>query len=329
MEVLVLTADDIRKVLPMEEAIAACERAYAAYSSGRAEVPLRTQLPVPGYDGVSIFMPALLREGEALGLKVVSVYPRNPGRGLPSVVGLVVLLDVETGVPLAVMEGGYLTALRTGAAAAVAARYLAREDASVAALFGAGAQARTQVLGLAEVRPLREVRVYDPLPGRAQALAGELGQSLPGVTWVFPRTPREAVAGAHVVVTATTSPEPVFPGESLEAGTHVSAIGAFTPGTRELDGLVLERASKVVVDSREAALAEAGDLVMAIAEGRFSPDRIHAEVGEIVLGRKEGRRHEEEITIYKAVGIAVLDLACARAAWEAAAEREAGTRVRL
>lgn len=328
-ELLVLTARDVRQALPMERAISACEEAYAAYSAGEAAVPLRTQVPVPHYEGVSVFMPAHLPVAGSTALKVVSVYPRNPERGVPTIMGMVVLLDAATGAPLALLEGGYLTALRTGAAAGAAARHLAPAGARVAALFGAGVQGRAQVLALAAVRPLEEVRVYDPVPGRAQALAADLGAELAGVRWVFPDEPREAVRGAEVVITATTSSTPVFPGDALAPGTHVSAIGSFTPTMQEIDETTVLRADKLVVDSREAVLAEAGDIIIPMQRGAITPDRIFAEAGEIVRGSKPGRERPDEITVYKAVGLAVLDAAAAAAAYRGAAELGLGTRVRL
>lgn len=328
-ELLVLTAEEVGKALPMEEAISACEEAYAAYSAGEAVVPLRTQIPVPRYGGVSVFMPAHLPAAASTALKVVSVYARNPERNLPTIMGMVVLLDATTGAPLALLEGGYLTALRTGAAAAVAARYLAPVDARVAALFGAGVQGRTQVLALAAVRPIEEVRVFDPVPGRAQALANDLAPRLPGVRWIFPAEPAEAVRGAQVVITTTTSATPVFPGDALAPGTHVSAIGSFTPAMQEIDETTLVRADKLVVDSREAVLAEAGDIIIPLERGCITPEHIFAEIGEIVLGRKAGRERPDEITVYKAVGLAVLDVAAAAAAYRGARERGLGTRVRF
>ncbi|MEW6546072.1 MAG: ornithine cyclodeaminase family protein [Bacillota bacterium] len=328
-DLLILTADDVRRALPMERAISACEEAYGAYSSGQALVPLRTQIPVPEFEGVSVFMPGHVSGAGATGLKVVSVYPRNPEHGLPTIMGMVVLLDASTGTPLALLEGGYLTALRTGAAAGVAARYLAPAGARVAALFGAGVQGRTQVLALAAVRPIEEVRVFDPVPGRAQALARDLAGELPAVRWVFPSHPREAVAGAQVVLAATTSSRPVFPGDALAPGTHVTAIGAFTPSMQEIDETTILRASKLVVDSREAVLAEAGDIIIPLREGKITRDHIFAEIGEIVLGRKPGRQAADETTVYKAVGLAVLDVAAAAAAYRGARELGLGTRVRL
>jgi ornithine cyclodeaminase/alanine dehydrogenase-like protein (mu-crystallin family) len=328
-DLLVLTADDVRRALPMQRAIEACEDAYAAYSSGEAVVPLRTQIPVADHDGTSVFMPAHVPGRRATGVKVVSVYPRNAELGFPTIMGMVVLLDAATGAPVALMEGGYLTALRTGAAAGVAARHLACAEARVATLFGAGVQGRTQVLALAAVRPLEEVRVVDPAPGRAEALARDLGPELPAVRWVFPPSPDEAVRGAHVVITATTSERPVFPGEALEPGTHVSAIGSFTPTMQEVDGTTLVRAAKLVVDSREAVLAEAGDIIIPLREGRITADHIWAEIGEIVAGKRAGREDPDEITVYKAVGLAVLDVAAAAAALDGARELGLGTKVRL
>ena len=321
-----LSGADVVRLVPMSRAIEAMRSAFGQLASGAAHVPLRTPLEVEG--GVALFMPGHLRDSGALGAKVVSVFAGNPERGLPVIHALVLLLDPVTGVPRAVMDGARLTALRTGAASGLATDLLAVPDASVLAVFGAGVQARTQIEAVRTVRPIREIRLVDSVPGAARRLAEELADSGDGSEVRVLDDPWAAVRGAHVIVTATTSSTPVFPGEAVEPGTHVSGIGSYTPRMREVDAELVRRAT-VVVDTREAALAEAGDLVVPIEEGVIGVDHIHAELGEVVLGTRPGRTRPEEITFFKSVGNAAQDLAVALLALEEAERRGEGARVEL
>jgi len=317
-----LTGGDLRRLVPMADAIGIVERAYVELSAGRATVPLRTHLEAEG--GSALYMPAYLPALPALGAKVVSVFPGNPTRGLPTITAVALIQDPRTGAPLGLIEGASLTALRTGAASGLATRLLAREDAHICALFGAGAQGRTQLEAVCAVREITQVRVVDRDPEKAATFARWAG----GQPWIAGATvvaapPLLAVRGADVIITATTSSTPVVAGGDVAEGAHVNAIGAFTPQTREVDGALVERAT-VVVDSRTACLAEAGDLLLAIGEGRFAPERIHAEIGEIAAGVRPGRRTPSEITLFKSVGTAALDVAVGSAALARAAARGAG-----
>ena len=288
----------------MRGAIDAMRVAFTQLSSGDAVVPDRLGVETP--HGVSLFMPGYLPEGEHLAAKIVSVFTGNRERGLPVINAVVLVLDSETGVPRALMDGTYLTALRTGAASGLATEVLALEDAAVLAVFGAGPQARTQIEAVRAVRPIVEVRVFSLSIAESEALA----QEVQGVSVTVVDDPRRALAGAQVIVTATDSRRPVFPGELVEPGSHVNAVGAFTPEMRELDGVLVGRAT-VVVDSRATVMAEAGDLVQAIREGGFTLDQIHAELGEVVSGTRPGRRSSDEVTLFKSVGSAAQDVAAA------------------
>ncbi|SNB63977.1 ornithine cyclodeaminase family protein [Thermoflexus hugenholtzii] len=309
------TAEDIRRALPMREAIEAMRAAFIAFSEGRAHIPQRLSISIPEQEGITLVMPGYVPP-DALGLKVVSVFPRNPARGLPTLSALVVMLDPETGAPAALLDGAFLTAWRTGAASGLATDLLARPDAESLALIGAGAQARTQLLAVAAVRSLRRVRVYSRTPARAQALIEELrGQEgIPEDIAVAP-TPEAAVAEADIVCTATNSSVPVFDGRALQPGTHINAIGSFTLEMRELDEETFRRAARVVVDSRAAALAEAGEVVWAIRQGILREADL-VELGEIAAGRRPGRERPEEITLFKSVGLAVQDLVAAQRVWQ-------------
>jgi alanine dehydrogenase len=279
----------VDRLLRMEELIPAMERALADFASGKVVQPVRTMLPVAEHQGFLGLMPAYT--GAALGTKLVTFYPHNTD--VPTHHATILLFKPETGEPLVTMDGRLITEVRTAAVSAVATEHLARPDASVLAIIGSGVQARSHLEALRLVRDFREIRVWSPR--RAAAFAEEHGVRAAA-------SAEEAVRGADVVVTATTSSTPVLAGEWLSPGAHINAIGAPRPDWRELDDEVLRR-SRVYVDSREAALRESGDVIAA--------GEIVAEVGEVAAGSKPGRRSAEEITLFKSLGLAVEDVATA------------------
>lgn len=307
----ILSRADVAQAITMRHAIAAMHSAFAQLSTGEADVPLRTALPISPVGGATLFMPAYLRGDRSLGCKIVSVHPANRALGLPTIHALIVLIDDATGRPLAALEGGLLTALRTGAASGVATERLARRDARVLLCFGAGAQAETQIEAVCVVRPIERVWIRS----RSLASARRFVERVRGREGL-PQDVRiaEDVAGAlaesDVVCTATTSPSPVFDGRGLRPGTHVNAIGAYRSDLREVDGEAL-RGARIVVDSRAACAAEAGDLVQALAEGAIGGPETWLELGEIVLGREPGRVDDREVTFFKSVGNAAQDMAAA------------------
>ncbi len=325
--VLILSGDGLRAALPMREAIDAVREGFRLFSAGETVMPRRMGIEIAEHGGRMLCMPAYIRGLGALALKEVSVYPGNLMRGRPTIQGAVLLNDPEDGRLLAVIDGAALTAVRTGAATGVATGYLARRDASAAGIFGAGAQARTQLEALAEVRGIREAAVYDVSPGRASKFAAEMSRGL-GIDVRQVDTPAKA-ARADVVVTATTSEEPVLRGEWLREGVHINGIGSHTPSAREVDTATMLSAGKIVVDSREAALEEAGDIIIPIREGAITAGDIHAEIGEVVAGIRAGRTSEEEVTLFKSVGIAVQDAAAAAAAYAGALRRGLGREVAI
>lgn len=327
MKVRVLSGKDVKAAITMAEAIEAVAKAFAQLSMGKASVPLRTSVETE--QGVSLFMPAYLADSESTALKVVSVYPDNRSLGLPTIMAMVVVVDGRTGRPLAVMDGTYLTALRTGAASGVATDLLAREDAQIVALFGAGVQGRTQLEAVCTVRGIEEIRVFDINQGASQKLVAEMaGQGVIPENVLVANSRREAVRGADIVVTATTSYNPVFDGRDIAPGTHINGIGSYTPEMQEVDEKVVERA-KIVVDSREGCLAEAGDLIIPIEAGLITETDIYAELGEIIAGAKPGRESPQEITFFKSVGNAVQDAAVAWKALERAEKKGLGAVVEL
>jgi alanine dehydrogenase len=280
----------VSRLLRMEEVIPAMERALADFSSGRVVQPMRVMVPDAEHQGFLGLMPAYYA-GDALGVKLVAFYPQN--QSMPTHHATILLFKLETGEPLVSMDGRLITEVRTAAVSAVATKYLARPDASVLAIIGSGVQARSHLEALRLIRRFEEVRVWSPR--HAETFARRF--SVRGTA-----SAEEAVRGADVVVTATTSKTPVLFGEWLSPGAHINAVGAPRPDWRELDDETLRRA-RIYVDSREAALEESGDVIAA--------GRIFAEVGEVVSGAKPGRQSAEEITLFKSLGLAVEDVATA------------------
>lgn len=304
MHLPVIDAEGLRRALPMGAAIDALERAFGG---ALPQAPLRSHVATPA--GTLLVMPAAGAEG--VGVKLVTLTPSNPDRGLPLIHALYALFDAETQAPLALLDGAALTALRTGAISGLATRYLARPEAARLVVFGAGVQARSHVEAMRAVRAVEHVTVVSRTRERAEALAAELRASGLAAEVGEP----EAVAEADLVCTCTTSPTPVFDGRRLASGAHVNAVGAYTPETRELDTEAVARA-RVVVETREVAMAEAGDLLIPMREGRIGPEHVLADLAELVRGAAV-RRSAEDVTAFVSVGVASEDLVVARAALEA------------
>jgi ornithine cyclodeaminase/alanine dehydrogenase-like protein (mu-crystallin family) len=313
---------DIDRAVNMVEAIGVMAATFAQLGSGDARVPQR--LGVETDSGLLLAMPGFLPQQRALAIKVVSVFPGNSSLGLPSVYGLVLVLDASTGAPLALIEGSHLTALRTGATSGLAMKLMARKNARIVALFGAGVQARTQLAAARAVRHITEVRVLARTPESAARLVAELSDV---DARVF-EDASAAVRGADIVITATTSMTPLVHGRDLAHGTHVTAIGAYTGTMREVDADTVRRA-RVVVDTRQGALAEAGDLLIPIRDGIIGAEHIVAELSELATGAVAGRTSDQEITLFKSVGHAAQDVALARHVLDVAEAQGLGTLVSL
>ncbi len=322
MQIRILSAADVQTAIDMPGAIEAMRTAFTALGDGSATVPLRLALETEY--GVSLFMPAHLAAQGSAGAKVVSVNPGNSARGIPVINAVVLVLDPVTGLPRALMDGTWLTALRTGAVGGLAADLLARENASTVALFGAGVQARTQLEAVRCVRSITDVRVVSPSGTSADGLVSELSD----VRARRVDDPSEAVSGADIVIAATSSATPVFDGTKVEPGAHVTGVGSFTTEMREVDTALIQRA-RVIVDQREAILAEAGDIVGPIHDGAVDESVMAAEIGEILMGRAEGRTSPDQITFFKSVGNAVQDIAVAAQVLASAEERDLGRTVDL
>ena len=322
---LILSRRDLEGLLPPRDVIAAVEGAFREAAAGRVRALPRGALPIER-GGLLLTMASAVPRRRAVGTKLVTVAPGNARRGLPTLHVVYVLSDPVTGVPLAAMEAGFLTAIRTGAASALAARYLARPDARRVACFGASIQAEYQLRCLAAVRPLEHVAVLGRRPARAHDFAVRMRRAL-GIPVEVTTDRRAAVSEADIVTCATTSATPVFRGRDLRPGTHVDAVGAFRPTTRELDTETVRR-STVVVDTYDGAWEEAGDVLIPIARGELTRRHVRAELAEIVTGRKPGRRSAREITLFKSVGWAPEDAVTARLAYDRARRRRRGHEVR-
>lgn len=325
MELRLLTARDLRRALPMAEAIETMKQAFAALSSGRAVMPQRLAIPVQEASGTLLVKPAYL-PGTGLGAKLVSFFPGNRERGRPAISGLVVALDPASGEPRAICDGGFLTAWRTGAASGAATDLLARGDARIGAVIGCGAQGRTQALAIDAVRELEEIRLFSRTRERVERLAEELAPELRARP-VAVESAAAALAGADVVCTATDSATPVFAAADLADGAHLNGIGSFTPRMQEVDAATVGRA-RVWVDSLESAQAEAGDLLVAEKQGQTRRDD-WVELGHLILGRAPGRGGEDEVTFFKSVGVAAQDVAALSAALGRADELGLGSSVDL
>jgi ornithine cyclodeaminase/alanine dehydrogenase-like protein (mu-crystallin family) len=323
---LILSRADIQQCITMSEAIVAMHRAFAALSAGQAAMPQRLAVDLAG-QGAVLLMPSLLHTSDrhTFGLKLITVMPGNPARHLPRSYASILLLDASTGQTLTILEGGWLTAMRTGAVAGLATDLLARQDARVLALFGAGAQAPAQVVAVHTVRPLREVRVVNRSDDHYHTLVATLqtwlGEHCPTIRRVYSSS--EALAGADLVACATAATSPLFQWQDVAPGTHINAIGAFTPEMCEIDSETLKHA-RIVVDQREAALVEAGDLLQPLAKGMITGPETWLELGDLVVGKQTGRQTNDEVTFFKSVGLGVQDVAAALHVYQRARELHIG-----
>lgn len=312
----------------MAECIEAMKRAYAALSMGEAVAPLRSRLPIPEADGVALFMPAYAAAGAeaALAIKVVTLFNQNPAKGLPLIHAGVLVLDAEDGRVLALLEGGVLTAIRTGAGCGAATDVLARKDAKTLAIIGAGAQARTQLTAVCAVRDIETVWVYSPTVSHVEAFIQDMAGG-PGVPEDLraARNAAEAVKEADIVSAATTSRQPVYAHKDLKAGTHVNGAGSYTMEMQEIPGETIA-AALVAVDSRAAVKAEAGDIRLPLDQGLIEEANIF-EIGEVIEGRSPGRSSPDQVTVFKSVGVAVQDAVAAQVALANAQRLGLGTEV--
>lgn len=310
--VLYLSAAEVRRALPMTEAIAAMRAAFGQLSNRTVTMPARMRLEVPEHNGLLLLMPCQAASAQRLSLKVLTQFNDNRALGLPLLQALVLLLDAADGQPLAIMDGSTITALRTGAASGLATELLARPEADVAAVFGCGVQARTQLEAVCAVRPIRRAQVFDPDAAGAERFAADVSGQL-GIPVERAESPAQCLREALVICTATTARMPVFHDRDLRPGAHINGVGSWKPDVAEIPADTVRRA-RIVVDQREAAHEEAGDLLLPLAQGLIRAEQLQTELGDVLAGRAPGRQQADEITFFKSVGVAVQDLFAAEQA---------------
>ncbi len=322
---LVLSEQQVQSLIDIDELIVALEQAHVQYSTGHAVMPVRLVVPLPQIRGRITSMPGFLTQDNALGMKVVTYFQDNPKNHLPAILATIMLFNTETGKMIAAMDGSYITAIRTACASAMATKALADTQTAVLGILGAGVQARAHIQALMRVRNIAKIKIYSPSGTSAATVKKEMEPEVEAAIDVA-RSAEETVRDADLLVTVTPAKEPIVKPEWLKAGMHINAVGSHRPDLREIDGATLTRA-KIVVDSRDAIMAECGDILLALKEKSIPENAIHAEIGEVLAGAKVGRESADEITLYKSVGIAIQDVAAANLVYRKALEQRIGTNV--
>jgi ornithine cyclodeaminase/alanine dehydrogenase-like protein (mu-crystallin family) len=327
--VKVLIADQqlVTQVYPMEEAIPTMRAALTMLAEGEVAMPLRSYLAIPGSDAVMGLMPSYMGGLEAVGVKVIAAFPANFGTEYDTHQGVVLFFDTERGLLRAIVDATAITAIRTAAVSGLVADLLANPDAGDLAIIGAGTQATTHLRAMMAVRPVRRVRVYS-VPAESAAEFAERESRRIGLPVEAVATAEEAVAGADLICTTTTSHEPVVLGRWVSPGAHVTAVGAYNPAARELDSELVVKA-RLYADRRESLLSEAGEFLIPKGEGLIGDEHIVGEIGEVLTGKAPGRGSPEQVTLFKSLGIAIEDLASAHRIYEICKERELGTWVEI
>ena len=311
---LLLSREDIKKVFTIKDAIEADKKAFQYVVEGKCEIPLRTNIQAPKYDGCFLFMPAYLEEMDTASLKIINIFPHNIDNGIPSSPAQVLLIDGKTGLVTAVLDGTYVTQLRTGAASGAAFDVLAKKDCRIGALIGTGGQAPTQLEAMLAARKLEEVRVYDMNPERTKAFAEQMQEELRayGTRIVAAASSDEAIDDADLIITVTPSSKPVFDGTKVKQGATISCVGAYQHHMQEMDPAILPRASKIYFDSRDAGLSESGDILIPLEQGIITEDDFTGDLGDVLLGKVVGRENDNEIIVFETVGVAAQDLVAAK-----------------
>ena len=323
---LLLSREDIKKVFTMRDAIEADKKAFQLVVEGKCDAPLRTTIQAPKHEGCFLFMPAYVEEMDTASLKIINIFPHNIDNGIPSSPAQVLLIDGKTGIVIAVLDGTYVTQLRTGAASGAAFDVLARKDARIGALIGTGGQAATQLEAMLAARDIKEVRVFDLNYDRTKEFADRMQEELAsyGAKIVAAKTSDEAVEGADLLITVTPSSKPVFDASKVKEGATISCVGAYQPHMQEMDPAILTRASKIYFDSKEAVLSESGDILIPLEQGTITEEDFTGDLGNVIKGELAGRENEEEIIVFETVGVATQDLVAARTIYDKAVEAGVG-----
>ncbi|MCF0141239.1 MAG: ornithine cyclodeaminase family protein [Mogibacterium sp.] len=328
---LALSEKDMREVFTMKDAIEADKDALRLYTEGQTNIPLRANISVPEHSGNSLYMYGYVAPADALGVKLVSVYPKNVEKGIPSVPATMVLVNSETGEVCSLMNGTYLTALRTGAVAGAATDVLAREDSKIFALIGTGGQAETQLEAVLAVRDIELVKVYSRNRERREAFVAKMNDLYAekyGVKIVAAESSDEAVADADIISACTTANEAVFDADKIKKNAHINGVGSYTPDMAEIPEGVITSAAGIYVDTAEGVLAEAGELINPIKKGLVKEESC-IELGAVLAGKAEGRKSYDDLTFFDSVGCAVLDLVTAQRIYEKAVAKGMGQIIEL
>jgi len=307
---IVVGAEELRRLLPMRDAIETVHAAMIGVARGKANMPLRSVMEIDGTNRLGV-MPGALRDPDVYGVKLISLFPGNPAKGLSSHIGSMVIFDNDTGAVAAMLDADALTAIRTAAASAAATQALARKDATILAIIGTGEQAESHIEAMLCVRDVTSVRVAGRTQDRAQAFVDRVGPRFPGLSFTAAQDARDAAEGADIICTVTSSAEVVLQGNWVGPGTHVNAVGASIPSMQEIDQDLLLK-SELFVDYRPSALAQARDIMEAIASGQMNESHIRADIGQLYAGDVAGRSGAEAITLYRSLGVAAQDLSCAQ-----------------
>ncbi len=323
-QILWLNKKEVESLLDMESTIKAVEEAFRQHGLKKVQIPSKLYLFFKKHNGDLRTMPAYLEEQDIAGVKIVNVHPDNPGRGLPTVMALVILNLTTTGAPVAVMDGTYLTDMRTGAAGGIAVKYLARKNSRIAGFVGAGNQAKTQLMAINEIIKIEEVKVTSISEKTTFAFKEEMEKKVE--CDITAKNSIREVCDCDVLVTTTPSRTPIVMNEWISEGTHINAIGADAPGKEELDPIILKRARIIVDDIPQAS--HSGEVNVPLSKGIISGKDITAELGEIIIGKKKGRTKDSDITIFDSTGLAIQDVATANMVFQKALEENMGIRLR-
>ena len=325
-DILVLKESDVSPIVQMSDIIDADETALSLYSNKKADIPLRSNLNIPEYNGQCLFMNGYAGPSKALGVKIVSVYPNNIDKNLTSVPATMVLVNAETGIVNALIDGTYITRMRTGAVSGLATKLLARKDSKIFGLIGTGGQAITQLEAVLTVRNIEKVYVYDLNYERAKQFAENMTKKFGkkfNVEITAVKTSDEAVENADIITTVTVSKKPVFDGKKVKKNVHINAVGSYTPEMCEIPHEILVNANKIYVDT-EHAIKESGDIIQPIQKKLIKKEKITGELGELINGKIKGRENDDEMTYFETTGSAVLDLVAAQKIYEIAKQNKIG-----
>ncbi|MCI8782618.1 MAG: ornithine cyclodeaminase family protein [Dorea sp.] len=325
---LLLSKEDIRQVFTMRDAIEANKRAFQLLVEGKCNAPLRTNIQAPKQDGCFLFMPAYVEEMDTASLKIVNVFPHNIDQGLPALPAQVMLIDGKTGVVKSLMDGISVTQIRTGAASGAAFDILAKKECKIGALIGTGGQGAAQLEAMLEARQLEEVRVCGLHYDRTEAFVKQMQKEMERYdARILPvKSSDEAVEDADLIITATPAEKPVFDGTRVKKGATISCIGSYQHHMQEMPPVILTRASKIFFDSEEAVLSEAGDILIPLEDGTITKDNFTGDLGNVIKGEVTGRENDEEIIVFKSVGVATQDLVAAREIYDKAVKAGIGTK---